>query len=292
MKEVAYSAAQTLKYNDLETVLAIVLQLLIEYGRATEADFELLRRLRPQRTDMDTSIQQFTFENRQEVRVVKDEDGEPWFVAGDVCKALDIANVGNALARLDVDEKNSIRLADGNRGNPNLAIVSEAGLYTLILRSDKSEAGRFKRWITHEVLPAIRKAGFYSLKPMTPAEMLVAQAQLMLDHERRIETLEAAERARQQREQEAEAALLTLPGPTAEAPPKTIRAELNERARGASRARAVPYAFLWNKLYRELKYRAAFDAEARASHSDKSRLDLVEDAGLLDALYAIACEIL
>src|SRR5690606_37056960 len=92
-------------------------------------------------------------------------DGEPWFVAADVCAVLGIANVGNALARLDDDEKDSIRLADGTPGNPNKAIVNEPGLYSLILRSDKPEAKAFKRWVTHEVLPAIRKTGRYEVQP-------------------------------------------------------------------------------------------------------------------------------
>src|SRR5690606_35802145 len=92
-------------------------------------------------------------------------DGEPWFIAADVCAVLGIANVGNALARLDDDEKDSIRLADGTPGNPNKAIVNEPGLYSLILRSDKPEAKAFKRWVTHEVLPAIRKTGRYEVQP-------------------------------------------------------------------------------------------------------------------------------
>jgi len=102
--------------------------------------------------------------------------GEPWFVAADVCAVLGIANVGNALARLDDDEKDSIRLADGTPGNPNKAIVSEPGLYSLILRSDKPEAKVFKRWVTHEVLPQLRRTGHYGQPdyqlPQTYAEAL------------------------------------------------------------------------------------------------------------------------
>ena len=91
-------------------------------------------------------------------------NGEPWFVAVDVCKALDIDNSRQALARLDEDEKNTVILNDGNRGNPNTAIVNEPGLYALVLSSRKPEAKAFKRWITHDVIPTIRKHGAY----MTP----------------------------------------------------------------------------------------------------------------------------
>lgn len=87
-------------------------------------------------------------------------DGEPWFVAADVCNALDIRNPSQAISRLDEDEKIITLISnEGNqRGNPNVAVVNEPGLYTLILGSRKPEAKAFKRWITHEVLPALRKA--------------------------------------------------------------------------------------------------------------------------------------
>jgi prophage antirepressor-like protein len=103
-------------------------------------------------------------ETNQPVRVVV-IDGEPWWLAGDVCSALDLTNVGNALSRLDEDEKGSIRLADGTPGNPNRAIVNEPGLYSLILRSDRPDARAFKRWVTHEVIPSIRRTGQYSARP-------------------------------------------------------------------------------------------------------------------------------
>lgn len=91
-------------------------------------------------------------------------DGEPWFVATDVCRCLDVGNSRQALTRLDEDEKNTVILNDGIRGNPEKSIINEPGLYTLALSSRKPEAKAFKRWITHEVVPAIRKHGAY----MTP----------------------------------------------------------------------------------------------------------------------------
>lgn len=88
-------------------------------------------------------------------------DGSPWFVAKDVCECLDINNSRQALARLDSDEKNSVILNDGTPGNPEKGIVNEYGLYSLVLSSRKPSAKTFKRWITHEVIPAIRKHGAY-----------------------------------------------------------------------------------------------------------------------------------
>lgn len=98
---------------------------------------------------------------------------EPWFILNDVCAALDILNVGNVIARLDADETSSIRLPDGTPGNPNRSIINEAGLYSVILRSDKPEAKAFKRWVTHEVLPSIRRTGAYVAES---PEQLMARA--------------------------------------------------------------------------------------------------------------------
>lgn len=89
------------------------------------------------------------------------QDGEPWFVAADVCKALEIGNSRQALTRLDADEKGVIS-TDTPGGKQDMATVSESGLYSLILGSRKPEARQFKRWITHDVIPSIRQTGAYT----------------------------------------------------------------------------------------------------------------------------------
>lgn len=95
-----------------------------------------------------------------DIRGTLDEHGEPWFVAADVCRCLDIGNPSQAMTRLDDDERTLI----SNEGGKPTNFVNEPGLYTLVLSSRKPEAKAFKRWITHEALPAIRKHGAY----MTP----------------------------------------------------------------------------------------------------------------------------
>ncbi len=107
-------------------------------------------------------------------------DGEPWFIAADVCRALEISNSRDAVARLDDDERNTVALTDGTPGNPNMTIVSEPGLYALVLGSRKPEARAFKRWVTHEIIPAIRRTGGYIAGEgsMTDDE-LMARALLM-----------------------------------------------------------------------------------------------------------------
>jgi prophage antirepressor-like protein len=105
------------------------------------------------------NIVAFNFESSN-VRVTMGENGEPMFVAADVCQALTIDNHRNVLSRLDDDEK-GVQSMDTPGGRQELATVNESGLYSLILTSRKPEAKRFKRWVTHEVLPSIRRTGSY-----------------------------------------------------------------------------------------------------------------------------------
>lgn len=115
-------------------------------------------------------IKVFESVNFGSIRVVE-RDGEQWFVATDVCKALEIGNSRMAVERLDSDEKADVSLTDtssnGVSQKRNFTVVSEPGLYSLVLSSRKPGAKAFKRWIVHEVIPAIRKTGAY----MTPEKV-------------------------------------------------------------------------------------------------------------------------
>lgn len=90
-------------------------------------------------------------------------DGEPWMVGKDVATALGYSNPRDALAKhVDDDDKNTVAICDGTPGNPNLTIINESGLYSLVFGSRKPEAKVFKRWVTHEVIPSIRRHGVYA----------------------------------------------------------------------------------------------------------------------------------
>lgn len=108
---------------------------------------------------MENNMQIFQNEKFGKIRTLN-LDGEPWFVAADVCKALLIVNSRDALTRIDDDEKGVVS-TDTLGGRQEVTIVNEPGLYALILSSRKPEAKAFKRWITHEVIPSIRKHGAY-----------------------------------------------------------------------------------------------------------------------------------
>lgn len=100
-------------------------------------------------------LQVLNFEEQQ-VRMLE-KDGQPWWVLADVCKVLGLSNPTKVSSRLDDDERSNFKL--GRQGKAT--IVNESGLYSVIIRSDKPAAKKFKRWITHEVLPSIRKTGSY-----------------------------------------------------------------------------------------------------------------------------------
>ena len=120
------------------------------------------------------------FENSEfgKIRAMRGDDGEPVFVAKDVCAALEIRNSRDALARLDDDEKGVV-LTDTPGGEQQMQAVNEAGLYVLVLSSRKPEAKAFKRWVTHEVLPAIRRDGGYMVARDETPEQTMARAVLL-----------------------------------------------------------------------------------------------------------------
>ena len=123
-------------------------------------------------------------------------DGEPWFVAADVCRALEIGNPSMTVERLDDDEK-GISTIDTLGGKQRMTIINEPGLYSLVLSSRKPEAKAFKRWITHEVIPAIRKYGGYMTKSLL--EQVLENPSLIYEFARRmLEEQQKNERLRQE----------------------------------------------------------------------------------------------
>lgn len=115
------------------------------------------------------------FENEQfgKIRVVE-KNNEPWFIAKDVCKALGLAQVSRAIQKLDEDEVTNSKVIDSIGREQKVNAISEAGMYSLVLVSRKPEAKAFKRWVTHEVLPAIRRTGGYMVTKAddTPEEIM------------------------------------------------------------------------------------------------------------------------
>lgn len=113
-------------------------------------------------------LQVFKNDNFGEIRTVY-QNNEIFFVAADICKSLELGQVTNSLRRLANDEKALISIKGISRGNDKVNVINEAGLYNLVLASRKLEAKAFKRWITHDVIPSIRKTGKYAVTTSSPA---------------------------------------------------------------------------------------------------------------------------
>lgn len=143
-------------------------------------------------------------------------EGEPWFVAADVCRALGLGNSSKAVMPLDDDEK-GITNSNTLGGEQKMVIVSEPGLYSLIVRSRKPEAKAFKRWITHEVIPSIRKTGGY-----------IAGQETMDDDQLLANALMVAQRKIAERNKQLEAANAKIQADA----PKVLFAETVEKAEG------------------------------------------------------------
>lgn len=147
----------------------------------------------------ENEIQVWNYES-SEIRTVQ-VNGEPWFVLADVCKVLELSSPHKVADRLENDERNQIPVTDSLGRYQNTAIINESGLYTVILRSDKPQAKPFRKWVTSEVLPSIRKHGAYMTdqaleKALTNPDFLIQLAtQLKTEQEqrRRLETTVAAQ---------------------------------------------------------------------------------------------------
>ena len=111
---------------------------------------------------MNNELLPFAFEDKL-VRTIMDDGGEPWFVAKDVCRVLEIANHRDAVAQLDEDEKDAVGISDAIGREQETTIISESGLYALVFRSRKPQAREFGRWVRKEVLPALRRKGHYEM---------------------------------------------------------------------------------------------------------------------------------
>ena len=127
---------------------------------------------------MSNNIQVFDNNDFGKVRAFLDESGEPAFVAKDVCKILDLGNPRSSLALLDEDEK-GVHSVDTLGGAQNMTTVTEPGFYKLVMRSRKPEAKAFQRWVTHEVLPALRRDGGYMVARDETPEQTMARAVLL-----------------------------------------------------------------------------------------------------------------
>ncbi|EET8043884.1 BRO-N domain-containing protein [Escherichia coli] len=141
-----------------------------------------------------------------DVRVVY-LNGDPWFVAKDVCVALEISNSRDAIKALDADEKKTVALSYGIRGNPNHSLISESGFYKLIARSRKAVtpgtfAHRFSNWVFRNVIPGIRKTGAYGIPWGALQDFSRRKEQYQISASQKGRELQACKRKKRELEEE------------------------------------------------------------------------------------------
>lgn len=196
------------------------------------------------------------FEDRA-VRMI-DKEGEPWWVASDVCDVLGIKQPTRAVEGLDEDEK-GVTITHTPGGDQSLLTVNESGLYSLILRSRKPEAKRFKRWVTHEVLPALRKTGMY-IVPSTEEGGIFAGAMELAKQFTSVENRLARIEANMN---EARSAALDLPEPLGVLPGMTNKDKIQRAARAYCQFTGCKVGALWPQVYFELENRFRVRINAR-----------------------------
>lgn len=217
------------------------------------------------------------------VRILMDDNNNPWWVARDVCEALDLASPEAVYSRLDPDEKGIVS-TDTPGGEQRMITVNEPGLYSLILASRKPQAHEFKRWVTHDVIPSIRKTGIYSRSPISALDMIIAMAQ---EQKKALTRLSAVETRLQTYETRQQAVTAVL------APVKEVstRLKLSQIIREAAYKNNKDFRLFWERLYFEFKYRYSIDLTARAKNARRERLDVAEELGLLPDLFALAVKL-
>ena len=251
----------------------------------------------------DQEVRTFLF-GTHDIRVVR-IDGNPRFVADDLCKALGNVHTATALRKIPEKNKGEYRIPTLG-GRQKMTTVNEAGMYKLILRSDKKEAEPFFDWVTEEVLPEIRRTGYYARPGVIPSgidpqvmalisQLLRGQAEGQQAIAAHLSELVKIEREKLETEQ-ARARLARFPS-VSEIPREAVRQKLHELIDTAAMGRGYCTSKVWQKLYLELRRAEVVDlyARKRALHKRHGRwfalIDIVERAGLLDIVYTTAREL-
>ena len=142
------------------------------------------------------AVQVFSFEGSAKIRTVT-IGSTVWFVAKDICDVLGLTNITEALRNLENDELTSEILKSGNQGR-EMRLISESGLYALVIRSNKPNARRFRKWITSEVLPSIRRTGKYEVAAEPEDESLIVAKAFSIIHRQLTESKALIEKLEKQ----------------------------------------------------------------------------------------------
>lgn len=236
-------------------------------------------------------MQLFKFEDHS-VRVSMHE-GMIWFVAKDLCDCLGLSNSRTALRRLDDDEK-GVSSVNTPGGVQEMNVINEPGMYSLVLTSRKEEAQRFKRWVTHEVLPSIRETGSYEIEPRedrSEDNLAVLRQQhdliaTMLDELTRASEERKLLTARVEQVENRPAAIALK-----DVPPMTKRKAFNRIVRARAERIGGHYGTAYKNVYRAFRERYSVDIPVRAKNRDMGNLDYAAQADFMDELLSLVVDL-
>ena len=251
---------------------------------------------------MENNIQLFENPEFGQVRVLIQENGEPLFVGVDVANILGYKEPHKAIVRHVDDCDRMKRPVSDNQGFVRDSwVINESGLYTLIFSSELLTAKSFKRWITSEVLPSIRKTGSYSVRPMTHIQMLAAQAQAMAELEQRqleqsqqISLQEARLKVVEKKNEELEKERLLFEGENFNFPlsqESLPEVSLRDKIRGLVNKyvsiNQIDHNMVWNKVYQELYYRYGISVRSYKRDKRQTYLDVLTQHNKLQQVYNV-----
>ena len=184
-----------------------------------------------------------------------EKNNEPWWVLSDVCEVLEITNITKVTQRLDEDELTRLKVMSGGQMR-EMYLTNESGLYNVIIRSDKPKAKPFRKWITSEVIPSIRKTGGYGIPQMSQSELILKIAQNNVELERRIAAAESETKAVSEK---LDNALDIFTSPTYD----NWKDEMNRIINRMIEENNLNYGLFRRKLYDELEQTASCDLGSR-----------------------------
>ncbi|ARU40213.1 hypothetical protein CCB80_03285 [Armatimonadetes bacterium Uphvl-Ar1] len=230
----------------------------------------------------------FTY-NSLTVRTRVGDDGEPWFCLADVGAVLEMKDPTNFTKSDWCDDEGVVKFTEPTQsGVQDMIFINEPNLYAMVMRSTKKEAKAFSRWVTHEVLPEIRKTGSYSVEVAPPSgdpflAMLDGIKTLYIrqnDVENRIGRLEAERKEARER-------ALALPEPTEPTRELSMREKCRQAVDELVRLSGVSHQEAWRRIYYEYNFVAGVNLTKRAEAKKLAKLDWIDKYGSMDSLYGI-----
>jgi prophage antirepressor-like protein len=236
---------------------------------------------------MQNIIKNFDF-NGHGVRIITNEDGHIYFVAKDVCEVLGYTKSTSAVIDTHCKSEGCTKMVlPTNQGDQEQIIINEGNLYRLVLKSRKNEASVFESWVCDEVLPSIRKTGKYESKPLSPAEQLLANAQLLVDLERKQNEFDNRLKAIEETRNKATQELLETERSTEKIPEETTRVKIRRIINQYCNSKNADHRSVWHVIYDRLYYRYGVNLRAIVKKKGEATLDVAERLGHLDKIYAI-----